>query len=180
MVALPAQSAWTFKYFLNGNTSTTPDSVQVYRTRARALGMAELRGRSFPTLSAGTISTFTASSSATSGNLLLETTAPVNFAWTIPAGALSPTSSSLFGSYLTGVTATSRAAFNDSTTYLASARAGVISCSTQNAADTHCSGATGGGFKAGSVATGLNLVATDGLNRLFASQFNAYSLTIAP
>jgi hypothetical protein len=181
MAALPAQSAWTFKYFLLGNTSTTPNATQVYRTRARALTMAELRARTYAALTADTIqNTIRANASATTGNVTLESTAGATIAWTVPSGALSPTSSTLFGRYLTGVTATSSASFTDTQSYATSARTITIPCSTQNATDVHCVGGTNGGFKAGSVANGLNLIATDSLGRQFANQYNATTLTIAP
>jgi hypothetical protein len=180
MAALPAQSAWTFKYFLVGNTGTSPDAVQVYRTRARAFTMPELRARVYPALTADTIATIRANSSATTGNVALETNAGTAFSWTVPTGALQPTSSTLFGRYLTGVTATSGAAFTDSQSYTAASRTITIPCSVQSASDVHCSGGTGGGFKLGSTANGLNLIATDSLGRQFANQYNATSLTIAP
>jgi hypothetical protein len=181
MAALPAQSAWTFKYFLTGNTTTTPNAVQVYRTRARALAMGELRARIYPALTADTINnTIRANASVTNGTVALESTAGATFAWTVPSGALQPTSSTLFGRYLTGVTATSSASFTDTQSFAASARTTTIACSVQNASDVHCSGATGGGFRSGSTANGLNLVATDALGRQFANQYNATNITIAP
>jgi hypothetical protein len=181
MAALPAQSAWTFKYFLTGNTSTTPNATQVYRTRARALTIGELRARTYAALTPDTINnTIRANASPTSGNVPLESTAGATFAWTVPAGALPPTNSTLFGRYLTGVTATSSASFTDSLSYAASARSVTIACSTQSAADVHCVGGTNGGFKPGSNANGLNLIAVDSLGRQFANQYNATTLTIAP
>jgi hypothetical protein len=181
MAALPAQSAWTFKYFLTGNTTTTPNATQVYRTRARALTMAELRARTYAALTPDTIkNTIQANASQSTGNVALESTAGVTFAWTVPNGALPPTGSTLFGRYLTGTTATSSASFTDSQSYAASARTVTIACSTQSATDVHCVGGTNGGFRAGSVANGLNLIATDSLGRQFANQYNATTLTIAP
>jgi hypothetical protein len=179
MAAVPAQSVWTFKYYLIGNSTATPNAVQVYRTRARALTMAELRARSFPTLSATTINDIVAGANA-SGNFPLTSTGPATFDWTVPSGALQPTSSTLFGRSLNGVNATSTSAFTDSQSYAASTRSVSISCSVQNAADGHCTGASGGGFRPGSFANGLNLIATDSSGRQFASQYNAYNLTIAP
>ena len=184
MTAVAAQSAWTYRYFVTGNTTTTPDAVQVYRTRARALSIAELRSRAFPSLSTATINTIVTNASSTTGNVALESTAPVSIAWSVPVGALAPTSSTLFGRYLTGTgtgaSATSTAAFTDTLNFAATARSGLLSCSTQSATDTHCAGGTAGGFKPGSTANGLNLNATDTLGRTFASQFNAYLLTITP
>ena len=177
---MPAQSAWTFRYFLTSNTSATPDAVQVYRTRARALSVAEMRGRVFSALSAATVNTIVTNASPTTGNVALESAAAVSVAWTVPAGALPPTSVTIFGRYLTGTTATSTALFTDTQNFAAAQRNGLIQCTTQGANDTHCAGGTGGGFKAGSTANGLNLSATDALGRTFASQYNAYLLTIAP
>jgi hypothetical protein len=179
MVALPSQSAWTFKYFLTGNTGTTADAVQVYRTRGRALSMAELRSRTFVALTTDSVNNLVASASSTTGNFLLTTTAPLSFAWTVPAGALAPTSSLMTGRYLAGTT-TALTAFSDSASFAASALNASISCSTQGAADTHCSGGTAGGFKTGSNANGFNLTATDSQGRAFALQIAAYQLTIAP
>jgi hypothetical protein len=180
IAALPAQSAWTFKYFLTANTGTSPNAVQVYRTRGRALTIAELRARTFPALTADSIATIRTNSSQTTGNVLLDSTAGAAFSWTVPTGALPPTGSTLFGRYLNGATATSTSSFTDTQSYAASARTITIPCSMQSATDGHCAGATNGGFKAGSVANGLNLIATDSLSRQFANQYNAYSLTIAP
>ena len=151
----------------------------LFRSRGRALNMAELRSKSLAVLSADTVNAIIANSSPATGSLVLGATAPVNFTWTVPGGALAPTSSLLTGRYLTSATATSAASFTDSVSYAASARSAAISCSTQGASDTHCTGASAGGFKPGSTASFLSLVATDALGRAFTSAYNAYALTIA-
>ncbi len=178
MVALPSQSAWTFKYFLTGNTGVTADAVQVYRTRGRALGMAEIRSRSLATLSSATVSNIVANALPTSGVFPLTTSAAFNIAWTVPAGALAPTSSTMTGRYLADNNVST--SFSDSVNYSATSLSASIACSTQNAADTHCAGATGGGFKTGSTVNSFGLTATDALGRAFVLQTVLYSLTIAP
>jgi hypothetical protein len=179
MLAAPAQSSWTFRYFLTGNTTTTPNAVQVYKTRARALSIAEFRARAMPALTASWIAS-TAASATANGRVPLDSFVPVSPIWTVPTGALAPTSSTLFGNYLNGNTATSTSSFTDTSSFSSTATTTNISCSTQGAADTHCANATGGGFKPGSLGTSLNLVGTDSLGRQFASHYSAYQLTIAP
>jgi hypothetical protein len=184
IAALPNQSVWAFRYYLKGNTSATPDAVQVYRTRARALSIAEFRSKTLPSVSASIVSAWAASALPSTGYIGLKSNAPFdNVAWTVPASALPPVSATLFGRYPT-ITATSFAAFSDSAAIVTGAGASssiAIPCRPLvPVTDIHCDGATNGGFKAGSEATGLNLVGVDYLGRNIGTHYAFNLLTVAP
>jgi hypothetical protein len=181
IAALPNQSVWAFRYFLKGNTGTTPDVVQVYRTRARALSIAELRNRTLPTVSAQVVSSWAVSAIPITGNIGLKANAPFDVAWSVPASALPPVSATLFGRYPT-VTATSFATFTDSASIGAGPSTSIaIPCRPLvPVVDIHCDGATNGGFKAGSEATGVNLVGIDYLGRNIGTHYAFNLLTVAP
>jgi hypothetical protein len=181
LTATPAQSVWTFRYFITGNTGATPDSVQVYRTRARALSIAELRARPLASVTPSVIANLSGQALPLTGSLPLSTSSSFNLSWALPVGALPPVNSTLFGFYLTGVGATSIAAFADSANFQAGVGTSAsIACVKQNDGDVHCSGATNGGFKAGSEANGLNLASVDSFGRNFSAYYAFSLLTIAP
>jgi hypothetical protein len=181
IAALPAQSVWTFRYFTATNLGATADAVQVYRTRARAMTIAELRSKPFVSASATTLNSWASSGLPGSARLALSTTSPFNIAWTVPTGALPPISTNLFGAYLTGVSSTSADSFNDSFSFApGSITNAAIACTQLSLGDVHCLNASNGGFRAGSEAIGANLIGADYLGRNLSKYYSFNSLTIAP
>jgi hypothetical protein len=170
IAALPAQSVWTFRYFKKGNTGTSPDAVQVYRTRGRALTIAEFRGKPNVSVNSATQSTWIASASTATGRLPLSASSPFSLGWSVPSGSVPPISAIVSGS----------SGFSDLTIFSPTTLATTIACKSENALDIRCEGASNGGFRAGSEATGVSLIGVDISDRNIGTQYGFLSLTIAP
>lgn len=185
LAAATSQGVWVFRYFLAGNTGTTADATQAYRTRARALSIGELRTKGFASLTAGMLADIVSGADATTGKVLMEANQPAELtpttggdAWTVPAGTLPPTSLTLFGNYLKPSGATPR--FDDSVSVLSTARTATISCAPASGTDTHCSTTVAGAYGADVKVNGLHLFARDAGGREYAHFYAAYKLTPAP
>lgn len=168
IAALPAQSAWKFDYYLAGNTTTTPDATQFYKTRARALTIDELQAQPLAALTAADIDFVKANTVTTpTGAKYLPTpaTGPVTLDWTVPAGALAPTSIQVYGS---------AGGFNDNATVASTSRTGNVACTAASGSDTHCSA---GNYAAGGRLSGAHLWAQDAAGRDFASFYAFYTIT---
>ncbi len=164
-----AQSTWKFDYYLAGNATTTPDATQYYKTRARAMTISELQAQPLATLTDTDIAYVKANTVTTaSGAKYLPTPAsgPVTLDWTVPAGALAPTSIQVYGN---------AGSFNDKTAVASAARTGDIACSAASASDTHCST---GNYATGGRLVGAHLWAEDATGRDFASFYAFYTVTI--
>lgn len=177
----PAQSVWTFRYFLAGNTGTTADATQTYKTRARALTIGELRTKKFAALTPSLVADINSGADPTTGQIRLDENQPAYIetdgggdGWSVPAGALPPTSLTLFGRYLKD---SQRPRFDDSATVRSTARKGTIFCSSASLNDTHCSTTVPGGYGPNVDANGLHLWARDSGGREFASFYAMYQLT---
>ena len=174
IAALPDQSVWQFDYYLAGNTTTTPDATQYYRTLKRAMTIAELQTQSLATLTAADIASIaTNSKTNASGGMYLPTpaTGPATLDWMVPAGALAPTSIQIWG----GTTVAGKSiSYSDSASVGSTALTGTISCTPASAADVHCSG---GNFVPGGF-SGEYLSAFDSVGRQFASYYAFYTVTI--
>jgi hypothetical protein len=170
IAALPAQSVWAFRYFKKGNTGTSPDAVQIYRTRGRALTISEFRNKPIAVVSPSTVSSWISLASALTGRLPLSNSAPLTVAWSVPSGSVPPISANVSGS----------SGFNDFTIFSPTTVSTAIACKTESALDIHCTGASSGGFRAGSEATDLNLLGVDFSDRNIGTQYGFLSLTIAP
>jgi hypothetical protein len=174
IAAIPAQANWKFDYYLAGNTTTTPDATQYYKTRARAMTIAELQTQPLATLTDADIADAKAGTKTNaSGGLYLPTpaTGPATLDWVVPAGALAPTSIQVYG----GATVAGKSiSFNDKASVASTSRTGDIPCSPASAADTHCSAGNyvPGGF------SGAHLWASDAAGREFASFYTIYTVTI--
>jgi hypothetical protein len=130
--------------------------VQTYRTIARAPTLAELGSLVFaqPTSSARTelaaesapfgIALFGPVSAGDPNVVDLSTAGGGDF-WTVPAGAVAPTSITAFGvgPDPDGSGPQGRVNFNDGAGVSPAARTARIFCSTQSAGDNHCDGSTG-------------------------------------
>lgn len=185
LAAAPSQSVWTFRYFLSGNATDTPDAVQTYKTRARALTIGELRSKGFAELMPPLVSGIAADADPTFGTIALDADQPARIeadeggaAWSVPATALPPTSLTLFGRYTPP--SSSAYGFNDTATVRSTDRKGVITCSDNPPADSHCSATVPGGFASGAIANGLHLFSRDAAGREYAHFYAMYKVPVAP
>jgi hypothetical protein len=178
LAAVPAQSVWTYRYFLAGNTGSTPDAVQTYKTRARALTIGELKQKTLSALTDQVLASMRASANPTGGAIPLDANGTVDLGdpaqgggWTVAAGAMPATSVSLYGSH-------QGSGFNDVANVGSTARTATVPCAPATAADVHCSASVPGTFAAGAVATGLHLWARDIAGREYANFYAAYKLAL--
>lgn len=141
--AIPNQSVWKVK-FIHADGSTV-DATQTYRTISRAQTLGEIRQLKFAQLTdtqraeliADTSGTgrFTFGSAGQADPNIIDFSSENNLdAWTVPLGALAPTSLSAQGN----VPGSSGARFNDGTGVSSAARKGIIYCSPQGSSDLHC------------------------------------------
>jgi hypothetical protein len=180
ITTIAAQSAWTLRYFISGNTGTTPNAIQVYRTRARAMTIAEFRNKPTVSVVPATQAAWSSSASTVTGFLPLAVSSPFNLSWNLPVGALSPVNASLGGRFLTGVSATSSARFTDFVNFVPNSTSASIGCFKRSLGDIHCDGAANGGFKLGSEANAVNLIGVDYLGRNIETQYGLTALSITP
>lgn len=176
ITAFAAQSSWKFDYFLAGNTTTTPDATQYYKTRARALTISELKTHGLANLADTDIADWKANTkTGSNGSKYLPTPASgsITLNWTVPVGALPPTSIKVWG----GVTTLAGTNFDDSASVASSSRTGSIKCTKQTASDAHC---TAGGNYVPGWFNAAHLWATDPSGRQFAHMYTTYLITIVP
>lgn len=171
VAAIPAQSVWRFRYYLASDPATLA-AEQAYRTRSRALTLAEFRARPLARLPASALTTM--ASTALSTGVLPLGAGPVAVSWEVPAGALPPVNITLFGVRV--VTGTPNQSFNDGATVSSVARSGVINCSVATVNDLHCNG-TGPNFGPNTYQTGLHLYSIDSAGRAFNAHYATYDLT---
>jgi hypothetical protein len=178
IAAIPSQAVWTFRYFLAGNATGTPDAIQTYKTRARALTISELKQQGLSQLSSSVIASIQADANTTTGVVPLPTDGPIDLGnpalgegWTVPAGALPATQVTIYGSY-------SGAGFNDTVSFGSTARTTKVNCSKASNADAHCSTTISGAYATGAVGTGLHLWARDAAGREYANFYAMYKLTL--
>jgi hypothetical protein len=169
IATIPAQGVWRFDYFLAGNVGSTPDATQHYKTRARALAIPELRMRAWAELGATLLASLRADANPTTGNVPIGDETSIDLNYTVPTGALPPTSLWTIGGYNGG-------SFNDSITVGSTARAGSILCAPTGAADLHCSAGAGSPYASTAYAVGIYLAARDGAGREFTTFYAMYKL----
>ncbi len=163
--ALKDRSLWTFEFF-HADTSL-PNVTQTNRTLVRPYTIGEIRQRPFAQITAAARTGLIAESMP---NYAIIGTTPDVFefgdasmpTWTVPNGALAPTSLGVsgrapFGSTTAGVSGNR---FNDNTGVASTARFGTVFCSAQTASDKHC--ATNGQFAIG---TSINFIELWGLGQ---------------
>lgn len=177
LAAIPAQSTWKFEYYL-ASAPTVVDATQYYKTRARAMTIAELQTQPLAKLTTADIDYVkTNTKSNTTGGLFLPTpaTGPVTLNWEVPTNALAPTNLQVYGSAAPVAPSTTRPGFNDRTGVASTARTGNIACSTGSADDKHCDSA--GNFATGDSLNGAHLWASDAAGREFAHFYAFYAIT---
>ena len=170
IAAMGNQSKWQLDYF-NGATQV---ATQTYRTRTRALTLAELRTRSWANLDSTTISSISSRFDSNTGKTSLPASNNVNPAWVVPSGALPPTQVTLFGKghVVPATTPASFTAFNDAVNVGSTLRQVTIPC-VDGSGETHCAN-PGPGYATFSVATGVHLWAQDTTGRQFAHYYAPY------
>jgi hypothetical protein len=175
ITAISQHAVWTYAYFLAGNTGATPDAVQHYKTRARALTLGELQRKGLASLTADSVAGLLARPSLI-GQVRLPTDGPLaGIAYTVPDGALPPTSTTLWGRMGSADRITG-ARFDDSATVGSTARSAQIGCSAATVADLHCSRAGGGGYADFAYMNSLHLWAREASGREYARMYAIYRL----
>lgn len=179
LASIPNQSEWTIEYYLRTDP-TVVAATQKYRTRARAMTIAELRTQGMASLTAAAITqaqSYAQSATASfPGQILSEENGTFDItvdgggdAWSVPNGTVAPTSILLFGNGATS--------FNDTVNVASSARSATVPCSSQGPSDTHC-GSVAGSYAAGVRFNGLQLLSTDAAGRSFGSFHAMYKVTV--
>ncbi len=131
---------------------TKPNVIQSKRTLQRTRTLAEASQVKFATLTdpmRAFLVNLTAQRkyvafgppSAATPNIVFWGTAAVD-AWTVPVGAVAPTSLTVFGSAAT-VNGVAGAPFDDNVTVASAARTAAIKCTQATNADVHCDSSTG-------------------------------------
>jgi hypothetical protein len=169
IATLQAQSIWKFEYYLATATGTVAQT-QYYKTRARALTIPELKTKGLATLTAAAITAVqtgaNGSGVAFPGQLPFGGEVSATLTYTVPTGALPPTSLTVWGVYTGG-------SFTDSLALGSTARTGNIPCTSTGGGDTHC---TAGAFSASVKINSSHLWARDPQGRDYASFYAMYSL----
>lgn len=173
IATIPAQSVWKFEYYLAGAPGVVA-ATQYYKTRARALTIPELQTKGMATLASADIATIQTNANGAgvppAGQLPIgnATSVPINYL--VAAGALPPTSLTIWGGYSNAGTP---ASFTDSATVGSAVRTGSVLCTSTGGGDTHCSA---GAYAASAALNGLHLWARDPQGLEFASFYAMYSL----
>lgn len=175
IAAIPAQSVWKFEYYLVSGVPTTP---QYYKTRSRALTIAELKLQGLAQLGAGPISYIQSHPGGFTGSFALPTNGPADgIDFTVPTGALPVTEIKIFGRYFDPIAKTG-IGFDDAVQIGSTARTGTIMCTKASSGDNHCSTTVPGAYATGTNGTGVNLFARDASIREYNSFYAAYQLTL--
>lgn len=169
---LPAQSVWSFAYYLKTDP-TTPAAVQTFRTRARALTIAELQTKSLAQLTEAGVSYLTAPAATRSdGRVDLGGTFGFGNTWSVPEGAIPPKSIWVDGVKVNPSTGITQHTFNDSAAVASTARTGLVYCNPATVADVHCTwDGTRYNYADGAQMTQYTLIALDGQGREFATAY---------
>lgn len=144
---LSHKSVWTFRYFLHGNTGTTPDAVQSMTTISRAPSIREARQQPLAGFSPATLAWLRWMSTEPAANIFwmsaredqtaaFPTEPPVlDFAWDVPAGAVAPTNLNGYGRATTSYSIgwEQRTPFDRLVGVASTQRQGRIACTTPNA-----------------------------------------------
>ncbi|NUZ04628.1 hypothetical protein [Piscinibacter koreensis] len=168
IAVIPQQAVWTFRYYLASNP-TVEAARQTYRTRARALTIAELKATPLPRFTSATLNALTSGANA-DGSVPMPTSQAYPVSWEVPTGALAPTQVQLFGVRVIG---TAQQSFNDAVSVASTARSVAVTCSPATAADQHCNGSN---FAANDYLTGVQMSVNDRTGRVFNVHANAYRL----
>jgi hypothetical protein len=168
--AIANHTKWKYDFYLAGNTGSTPNTTQWVTTLARAQTLGEMRASPFARL--GDEVTAQASSAILTqwngihlANSIVDLTEPDQSpVWAVPANAVAPTSIGINGTFFPNYSSnsgTGRSSFSDGASVSSTARSGIIYCSRQSQADSHCASSVGvgatGQFATGSFMSTLEL-----------------------
>lgn len=174
---IPAQGVWTFKYYQLGGYIV---GTQYYKTRSRALTIPELRAKAWAALTSAEITalqtaSITPAGASGAGQIpITDSRTSIGMAYTVPTGALPPTSLQVWGKYSPPAGNWGNApSFSDAASVASTARSGSIACANSGGSDTHCSGAA---YVNPTRATGAHLWSKDPFGREFASFYALYQL----
>lgn len=181
---IPAQSVWRFDYYL-ASASSTIAATQYYKTRARAMTIAEMRATGLASLTPETVTLAGGYADASTGKIVMAANDTFDAqgpggsnAWSVAAGQLAPTQVTIFGNSPN----TPFKSFDDSVKVGSTTRKTTVPCASQSNTDDHCynnlNGTYGPGYAAGSTITGLHLWARDVAGREFANFYALYKLTL--
>ena len=188
--AIPSQSVWQFDYYLKtnatlGSATEVPNATQHYKTRARAMSIAELRATGLASLTPEMVTLASSAADPSTGKIVMAANDTFDAqgpggsdAWSVAAGQLPPTQVTNFGNAPT----TPFKSFDDSVKVGSTKRKTTVPCAPQSNTDDHCynnlNGTYGPGYAAGSTITGLHLWARDVAGREFANFYALYKLTL--
>lgn len=175
LAAIPNQAVWKYEYFLAGNTGGTPDATQHYSTRTRALTLAELSLHPMAQLTDASLAALLGRSQLYSQILLPTDAALGGIAYTVPAGALPPTSVQIWGR-VGSAAAINGLRFDDGSKIASTARTAAVGCSPASASDSHCNATVAGAFTNYAYMNGLHLWSKDASGREFAQFYAMYRL----
>jgi hypothetical protein len=186
ITALQNQSVWTLEFF---DTSNASIATQKYRTLARAQSIAEIRQLAFVDATAAMRSELITETGANGYVIfgapsqndpnIVDFSANGNLdAWTVPQGALTPTSFAVYGRAPFGSTTSGQqgARFNDSTGVASSARKAVVFCSTQGSGDKHCDNTLGQQYAQGTTINTVELWARNSRQVEISKKIGLYKL----
>ena len=166
------QSLWVLEYYDKADSLI---ATQSYKTRARANTIAELRTQKWAVLDDSSLSSMktmfvanTATAPSNNSYTKLPSSGLVEPGWSVPSGALPPTSITLYGKN------SSKVNFADAQSVGSTKRSSTITCA-NGSGENHCV-AGGTGYTVGAFMTGLHLWARDPSGREYASFYATYNL----
>jgi hypothetical protein len=181
---VPDQGVWKFEYYLVSAPSVVA-ATQNFKTRARAMTIAEFRTQKLAALADADLAYVTANSIASDGtvkNIPAPATGPFTMNWVVPKGAYAPRLLQVFGFAPiagTGIAFDNRNASIKSTAATDSAPgtgSGDIACSPASASDKHCDNA--GNYVPNSSFNLEAFTASDPFGRDFTNVYVFYAVTI--
>ncbi len=183
------QSLWSFAYYDSSNTLL---ATQNYKTRTRAMTVAELRTKKWANLAAATVSDLQSNFVLNSAippayYTKLSASANVSPTWEVTNGALPPTQIKLFGNtrkwsnnafVLSGTNVSpnfDKTSFNDGYGVPSTLRTASIPCVNGNG-ELHCQASPSAGYQTYASMSGLHLWARDNAGSEFARFYATYNL----
>jgi len=182
-----AQGLWTFAYYDSGNNLL---ATQNYKTRSRAMTIAELRTKNWANLASATVANLQSNFVPNSSSVYytqLPATAYVAPTWEVTSGALPPTQITLFGNtrkWVSGAFVLSgsnvapnydKTAFNDGFGVGSATRTATIPCANGNG-EVHCLTSPAVGYPVYASMSGLHLWARNASGSEFARFYATYNL----
>jgi hypothetical protein len=187
ILAIAEQGVWRMEFF--HADATVPNVTQVYRTTSRAATLAEFSLLALAQANDAAKAQLRAQST-TSGRIVMgpvSATAPnvvdlsvvgnTDF-WTVPSGALAPSSVTVYGAGPDpdGIGPVGRTSFDDTVNVAPTARKTIVPCTLQSSTDNHCDGRTGVlQYAEGSFIDSIQLFATsrrlEGLSKMLVTYY---------